>query len=82
MSGKLSRILKEYRGDTDRLLADIDARRTVKIRRTGNASGITLPRKWLRELNWSERDFIRLRLDKSMGTITLQKPRLPEDPRR
>jgi hypothetical protein len=78
LSGKLSRILKEYHGDTDRLLADIDMRRTATIRRTGNAKAITIPKKWLQELNWKEHDYLLLRLDKSRGTITLQKPRLQE----
>jgi antitoxin component of MazEF toxin-antitoxin module len=80
LSGKLGRLFpKEYYGvdGADRLLAEINMRRTVKIRQTGNASGITLPKKWLRELNWSEGDFIRLRLDKSRGLITLQKATIP-----
>jgi hypothetical protein len=80
LSGKLSRrIFKEYRGcgGAERLLADINNRRDVKVRRTGNASGITLSRQWLHELNWSEGDFIRLRLDKNKATITLEKATIP-----
>jgi antitoxin component of MazEF toxin-antitoxin module len=54
-------------------------RRDVKIRRAGNASGITLPRKWLRQLGWKEGDAVRLHLNKSQGLITLQKPKIQKD---
>ena len=70
--------MKEYHGDTDRLLAEINMRRDVKIRRAGNAEAVTIPRKWLQELGWKEGDYLLLRLDKSRGIVTLQKPRLQE----
>lgn len=78
MSGELSRILKQYHGDTDRLLADIDAKRTVCIRRSGNAAAVTVPKKWLRMLGWKEGDCLLLTMDKSRCAITLQKSRLHE----
>jgi antitoxin component of MazEF toxin-antitoxin module len=71
-------MLKEYHGDTDRLLEELNMRRNAKIRRAGNALAVTLPKKWLRELAWREGDSLLLHLDKSRGTITLQKPRLQE----
>jgi hypothetical protein len=78
MSSDLNRLLREYHGDTDRLLAEFDMRRTATIRRTGNAEAVTIPKKWLQELSWKEGDSLLLHLDKSMGTITLQKPKLCE----
>jgi bifunctional DNA-binding transcriptional regulator/antitoxin component of YhaV-PrlF toxin-antitoxin module len=82
LSSKLSRIVREYYGDTDRLLADIKMRRTVKIRRTGNSRAVTIPKKWLQELGWKEDDYVQIRLEKSRGIVTLQKPKFQEDPPR
>jgi len=77
LSGKLSRrILKEYHGDPDRVLAALDNRRDVKIRRAGNAEAVTIPKKWLQILGWKEGDSLLLCLAKNKGTITLQKPRI------
>lgn len=81
MSGDLRRIMREYHGDTDQVLAEIDMRCTVKIRRAGNAEAVTIPRKWLQKLGWKEGDSVRLHLDKRRDTITLEKLRLKEDPK-
>ena len=58
------------------MLAEIDNRRGAKIRRSGNAEAVTMPKKWLEQLGWKEGDYLVLQLNKSKGTITLQKPKL------
>ncbi|MGB8781044.1 MAG: hypothetical protein WCD81_10405 [Candidatus Bathyarchaeia archaeon] len=83
MKGELSKLFKkEYGANVDRLLADIDMRRTVKIRRSGNAEAVTLPQKWLCTLGWKEGDFLEAHLAKSKGTVTLQKSKYQENRRR
>lgn len=52
----------------------------MKIRRSGNAEAITVPQKWLKILGWKEGDFLELHLDKSKGTVTLQKSKFQEQP--
>ena len=79
MSERLSRLLKAYDWNKDRLLADIGTRRTARIRRTGNAEAVTIPKTWLRLLGWKEGDILLLRLDKTKGTITLQKSKFQEN---
>lgn len=79
MSGELARLLKAYDLNKDRLLADIDMRQTVTIRRSGNALAATIPKKWLRILSWKEGDTLQIRLDKSKGTVTLQKSKHQEE---
>jgi antitoxin component of MazEF toxin-antitoxin module len=74
----LGRLLKEYDGNIDGLLANIDTRRTAKIQRSGNAEAVTIPQKWLKILNWAEGDLLMLRLDKSKGTVTLEKSKYQE----
>jgi hypothetical protein len=77
LSSDLSRLIKEYRGNADKMLELTNSLRTVKIRRAGNAEAVTLPRKWLQILAWKEGDSLLLRLDKGRGTINLQKATIP-----
>jgi len=83
LSERLSRLLKkEYNytgGDTSKLLEELSMRRTATIRRSGNASAVTVPQTWLRLLGWKEGDILLLRLDKTKGTITLQKSKFQEN---
>lgn len=78
MSDEVRRLLEEYDGNIDWLLAG--TKKTVKIRRSGNTSAVTIPQKWLAILGWKEGDLLEARLDKSKGTITLQKSKFQEQP--
>jgi hypothetical protein len=81
LSDKLSHILKKeyhYHGDIDGLLEQLNLKQTAKIRRSGHSLCVTIPARWLQKLNWQEHDPLLLQLDKSLGRITLQKPKLQE----
>jgi bifunctional DNA-binding transcriptional regulator/antitoxin component of YhaV-PrlF toxin-antitoxin module len=64
----------------DKMLEELDSRRTMRIRRCSEAQGITLPKKFLKALDWDLGDPIIVRVDKSAGTITLEKPTYAKNP--